>query len=84
MAVTSITRAGNFMLAFERARLTAPLQWLAQLFQHITREFGELIQEQNAVVGKANFAWSSGPTASTDQAGVGNRVMRRTEGPPFQ
>ncbi len=52
---------------------------LAQHLQDILSEFGQLVQEQDAVVGQADF---TGPRVlpPADQAGIRDGVVRRPEG----
>ena len=80
MAATSMNRAGKLRDMAARAMVTLPSsKRLAHDLENIAREFGQLVEEQHAVMGQRDFA---GPRnhPSTDQAGVGNGVMRRTEG----
>ena len=55
-------------------------QGLAQHFQDILPKFGQLVQEEHAVVGQADFA-GPGDMAAADQSGVGDGVVRGAEGP---
>ena len=55
-------------------------QRLSQGLQGIFLELRKLIQKENAMVGEADLSRFRG-VPSTDQAGVGYRMMGRTEGP---
>ena len=55
-------------------------QRLAHDFEHVARELGQLVEEEQAVVGQRDFA-GAGNDAAADQAGVGDGVVRRAEGP---
>jgi hypothetical protein len=54
-------------------------QRLAQRLQGIAAELGQLVEEEDAVVGEAHLP-RAGNAAAADEAGVGDRVMRRAEG----
>jgi hypothetical protein len=53
---------------------------LAHDFKHVAREFGEFIEEEQAVMGERDFTgtWDD---ASADEASVRDRVMGRAKGP---
>ena len=53
---------------------------LTKLFQHAAWEFGQLIHEQNALMRETDFAWPRTAAAAADQTGVGDRMVRCTEG----
>jgi hypothetical protein len=53
---------------------------LAQRFEHVPVELGQLVEKQHAVVGKRNFAGSRKVPAA-DQGNAGGTVVRRTERP---
>lgn len=57
----------------------AVFERLAQGFEHGTAELWKLVEEENAVVCQADFAWHKG-VAATDKCHVGNGVVGRTEG----
>ena len=58
----------------------AILQRLAEHLEDVAREFGELVEEEHAVVGQAGFAGARHAGAAADQAGVGDGVVGRAEG----
>src|ERR1700756_2083663 len=58
------------------------LQWLPKHLEYIPREFRKLVEEQNAIMGKADFSSTRRARTSSDEAGIGNRVVWRTEGTP--
>ena len=49
---------------------------LAQHFKHVAREFGQLIQEQDAVMRQADFARARRSRAAADEPGVRHGVVR--------
>jgi hypothetical protein len=53
---------------------------LAQDFENVARKFGQLVEEKQAVVRERDFA-GAGHDAAADEAGVGDGVVRRAEGP---
>src|ERR1035437_10231596 len=55
------------------------LQRLAEHFQDVAWEFGELVEEKHAVVRQAGFAGARHAGATADQAGVGDGMVRRAE-----
>ena len=57
----------------------AVFEGLAEGFQGLAAEFGELVQEEHAAVGQANLA-GPGRGAAADHAGVGDGVVRGAEG----
>jgi hypothetical protein len=61
-------------------RVGAFLERLAQSLDGRARELGELIEEQDAVVGERDLAGSRGGAAA-DQRGAGDRVMRGAKRP---
>ena len=61
-------------------RHRAVLQRLAQDLQRAAAKFGQLVEKENAVMREAHFAGARIRRAA-DQARVGNRVVRRAEGP---
>ena len=52
---------------------------LSEEFQNLTGKFWELVEKQNPLVGHTDFAWLRG-AATAHHAGVGDRVMGRSEG----
>ena len=56
----------------------AALEWLTQRVQQMAWIFGELVEEQHAVVGERQLAGSR-QTAATHETGAGQRVMRGAE-----
>jgi hypothetical protein len=54
-------------------------QWLAEGLQGIAAELGQLIEEEDAVVGEADFSRAR-DAAAADEAGVGDGVIRGAEG----
>ena len=57
----------------------AVFERLAQDFENVAGEFGQLVEEEHAVVGEADFAGAR-DHAAADEAGVGDGVVRRAEG----
>lgn len=57
----------------------AILQGLAHDFQGAAAEFGQFIEEEDAVVGEADFS-RTGVAAATEQAGIADGVMRGAKG----
>jgi hypothetical protein len=55
------------------------LQGLAEGLQGIAAELGQLVEEEDAVVGETHFS-RPGDAAAADEAGVGDRMVGRTEG----
>ena len=53
-------------------------QWLAKHFEGRAFKFRKLIEEEYAVMGEGNFA-GSGDSASTEQAGIADGMMRSPE-----
>ena len=58
----------------------AVLQRLAQRLERGARELGQLVEEEDAVMGEARLSRHR-DRAAADQAGGGDQVMRRAEGP---
>ena len=54
-------------------------QRLPHDLEYVAREFGELVEEEQAVVREGDFAWAR-HDAAADEAGVGDGVVRRAEG----
>ena len=71
---------GRKRRAVERAgdRHRAVFERLAQHFERLAVELGQLVEEEHAVVGERDLA-RRGRRAAADQAGVADRVMRRAE-----
>ena len=59
----------------------AGLERLAQAVEHLRREFGQFVEEQHAVMGKARLARPH-LQAAADQRRHRGRMMRRAERPP--
>jgi hypothetical protein len=57
----------------------AVFERLAQHFQHLALELGQLVQEEDTMVGQAHLA-RPGDGAAADEAGVGDEVVGRAEG----
>ena len=57
----------------------AIFEGLAEDFEGGAAEFGEFVEEKNAVVRKGDFA-GAGIGAATEKAGVGDGVVGRAEG----
>ena len=57
----------------------AVFKGLAQDFEDVAGELGELVEEEDAVVGERDFA-GAGNGAAADEAGVGDGVVRGAEG----
>ena len=80
MAATSMKRAGKLSDIAARAMVTcAVFERLAQDFEDVARELGELVEEEHAVVREADLAGAR-DHAAADEAGVGDGVVRRAEG----
>ena len=58
----------------------AVFERLAEDFEDVAGELGELVEEEQAVVGERDLAGAR-HHAAADQAGVGDGVVRRAEGP---
>ena len=56
----------------------AVFQRLSQNFQRLTLEFRQLIQKENAIMGEADLS-GTGIVSATDQSGIRDGMMRRTE-----
>ena len=57
----------------------AVFEGLAQNFENVAGEFGELVEEEDAVVGEGDFA-GTGNGAAADETRVGDGVVRGAEG----
>ena len=57
----------------------AVLKGLAENFEDVAGELGEFVEEEEAVVGKGDFAGAR-DHAAADEAGIGDGVVGRTEG----
>ena len=57
----------------------AVLEGLAEDFEDVAGELGELVEKEEAVVGEGDFA-GAGDHAAADEAGVGDGVVGRAEG----
>jgi len=57
----------------------AVLQGLAEGFEGIAAELGQLVQEEDAVVGEADLSRAA-EAAAADEAGIGDGVMGGAEG----
>ena len=55
------------------------LQGLAEAFEVFGAEFGQLVEEEDAAVGEADFA-RAGHGAAADEAGMADSVMGGAEG----
>jgi hypothetical protein len=72
-------RVGNSTTRCARTIVTsAVLERLAQRLERGPRELRQLVEEQHAVVGECRLA-RRGLAAAADQAGRGDRVVRRAE-----
>ena len=58
----------------------AVFERLAHDLEDVAAELRQLVEKQHAVVGQRDFA-GFGHRAAADQAGIGDRVMRRAERP---
>ena len=58
----------------------AVLQGLAQHFQRVLAEFGQLVEEEHAAMGQAHLT-GQGMQAAAHQGCLRDRVVRRPEGP---
>src|ERR1051326_9123605 len=56
----------------------AVFEGLAHDFEHFALELGQLVEEENAVMSEADLA-GPGDRATADEAGIGDRVVRRAE-----
>ena len=59
----------------------AVFERLAHHFKHVAREFGKLVEKQNAIVSERHFSRPR-DRSPADQPGVGDGVMRRAERAP--
>ena len=81
VAATSRKRVGKIARALAaHDGDAAVLQRLAQRLQRRARELGQLVEEQDAVVGQARLA-GRGHAAAADEADGGDQVVRRAERP---
>ena len=81
MAATSMKADGNVTrVAGPGDRDPAVLDRLAQVLEDLALELGQLVEEEEPVVGQADLA-RLGHEAAADETGVRDRVMGRAEGP---
>jgi hypothetical protein len=69
------------LLRSARDRDAAAFERLAQHFQHVPVEFGQLVEKQHAQMGQRDLARLR-RIAAADQRGGARRVVRRAERPP--
>jgi hypothetical protein len=62
-----------------RASQLAVFQGLAHHFQHLALELGQLVQEEDDVVGEADLA-GLGDRAAADEARIGDGAVQGAEG----
>ena len=80
---TRTNRAGKTAWPATRATaIDAVLERLAQGLEHRPVELGELVEQQHAVMGKADLARTR-PRPTADDRGGRRGVMRRAEGRPI-
>ena len=80
MAAASMKRAGNAERhGCARNGDGAVFEGLAEDLEDVAGELGELVEEEQAVVGEGDFA-GAGDHAAADEAGVGDGVVGRAEG----
>ncbi len=58
----------------------AILERLSEHLQDITTEFGQFVEKEHTAVGQAHLT-RPGRGAASDESGIADRVVRRTEGP---
>jgi len=80
MAAASMKRAGNVRDMAARAMQTPLFQRPAHDFEHVAWEFRQFVEKKYFVVCQRYLARPR-DSSPTDQAGVGDGVMRRAEGP---